>query len=100
MNRTECLYEQHLRKLGYIEIYDGEAAPQRPNDPTSLKPEERRFFIRYYQLVRNNHLTNEYVKLVFDKRANRLSHFPEHYRMTTNKTKQAQDMMALFTSRA
>ena len=97
MQRTECPYEEHLRKLGYIQIYDGETSPQRAKDPTSLKPEERKFFIRYYQLVRNNHPTNEYVKLVYDLRTGYLAHFPEHYRKLANGKRQITDMLAIHT---
>ena len=99
--RTECPYEQYLKQLGFIQIYDGESAPQRPDDPTSLKPGERSFFIRHYQLVRNNRMTNEYAKLVYDLRGEspRLRYFPEHYRKLANGAKKVEDMLAIRTVR-
>ena len=100
MNRTECFYEQHLRKLGYIQIYDGETAPQKQSDQFAIIPEERKFFIRYYQLVKHNHMVKEYVKLVYDLRTGYLKHFPEHYHMLPNGAKKTENMLALFTQRA
>ena len=100
MNRTECAYEEHLRKLGYVQIYDGEASPKKPNDFTSLEPGERKFFIRYYQLVKNNRPTDEYVKLVYDLRTGYLAHFPEHYLKTADGKRQARNMLALHTIKA
>ena len=99
MSRTECPYETYLRKLGYVQIYDGESESRRPNDPTSLAPEERKFFIRYYQLVKNNHMTNNYVKLVFDLRSGYLRHFPEHYHKLPNGAKGIENLLALRTVR-
>ena len=100
MNRTECPYEEYLRKMGYIQIYDGESIPQRKNDPTSLKPGERSFFIRYYQLIKNGHFINEYVKLVFDLRNGQLRHFPEHYTKTAKNHREVKDMTKLFQIKA
>ena len=99
MNRIECLYEEHLKKLGYIQIYDGESAPQKQSDQFSVAPGERGFFIRYYQLVRHHHMENEFVKLVYDLRTDppRLKYFPEHYHKLPNGAKQVEDLLALFT---
>jgi len=99
MNRTECPYEEHLRKAGYIQIYDGESAPQRKNDPTSLGPGERSFFIRYYQLIKNDRFTDEYVKLVYDLRTGFLRHFPEHYLKTADGKRQILDVTKLFSAK-
>jgi len=99
MQRTECPYEEYLRRLGYIQIYDGETAPKKASDQVNLKPEERKFFIRYYQLIKNNHPTDNYVKLVFDLRSGYLAHFPEHYRRLPNGKRQTKDILALHTIR-
>ena len=97
MQRTECPYEKELKKQGYIQIYDGQTASQKAGDQVNLKPEERMFFIRYYQLVINNRPTNNYVKLVYDLRTGYLRHFPEHYRKLANGKRQVKDMLALHT---
>ena len=99
MQRTECPYEEELRKRGYIQIYDGETSPRKTSDQITLKPEERTFFIRYYQLVKNNRPVNEYVKLVYDLRTGYLGHFPEHYHKTADGKRQVTDMLALFSIR-
>jgi len=101
MNRIECPYEELLKEAGYIQIYDGQSAPQRPNDPTSLKPEERKlkFFVRYYQKVENNHPVNKYVKLVYDLSTGNLRHFPEHYRKTSGNMRQVKNMLAIIDVR-
>ena len=77
MKRIECPYEQLLREAGYIQVYDGQVTPKRDNDISSLQPEDRRFFIRYYQQVKNNHFTNKYVKLVYDLKTSYCD--PHHY---------------------
>jgi len=101
MNRTECLYEKHLKKQGFIQIYDGETAPQKQSDQFAVDSEERRFFVRYYQLVQNNHMMNEYVKLVYDLRSDppRLKCLPEHYHKLPSGLKQVQNIFALSTIR-
>lgn len=68
MKRIRCDFEDLLKDAGYILIYDGQTARQRENDPTSLKPEDRRFFTRIYQQVKNNRPTDKYAKLIYDAR--------------------------------
>lgn len=66
--RLECPFEQLLREAGYIQTYDGQTAVQKAGDQFNLLPEERRFFIRRYQQVRNNKFTNKWAVLKFDLR--------------------------------
>ena len=68
MNRLECPFEQLLREAGYVEIYDGQTAPQKQSDQFPISIGDRRFFTRFYQQVRNNHFVEQYAKLVWDVR--------------------------------
>jgi len=69
MNRLECPFEQVLREAGYVQTYDGQTASQKRNEQFFVPPEERRFFVRYYQKINNNHLTDRFAKLVYDLRS-------------------------------
>ena len=69
MNRIECPFEQLLREAGYIQVYDGQTAVQKRTEQFFVPPEERRFFVRYYQQTKNNHFIDKYAKLVYDLRS-------------------------------
>ena len=67
--RIECPYEQVLREAGYVQIYDGQTAVQKATEQFNLQPAERRFFVRHYQQMKNNHFINKWAKLVYDTRS-------------------------------
>jgi len=68
MQRIECPFEELLREAGFVQTYDGQTALRKANEQFKLEPEERRFFTRQYQKVKNNHFIPEYAKLVYDLR--------------------------------
>lgn len=68
MQRIECPFEQLLREAGYVQTYDGQTSIHKASMQFNLQPEEKRFFTRQYQKVKNNRFTNEYAKLVYDLR--------------------------------
>lgn len=70
MNRIECPFEQVLRDAGYIEIYDGQTAPQKQSDQFQVPSKERNHFIRYYQQIKGSRFIEKYCKLVYDTRNN------------------------------
>ena len=69
IDRIECPFEQLLREAGYVEVYDGQTAPQKQSDQFPVSTEDRRFFTRFYQQVKNNHFTERYAKLVYNSRS-------------------------------
>lgn len=84
-NKTRCPYEVMLLELGYVEIYDGQSAQKKITEQFFVPPEERRFFVRYFQKVRNNHMTNEFAKLVYDLRTGWVE--PYHFKKTPDNIK-------------
>ena len=68
MQRIECLYEQDLKESGYVQIFDGQTTSHKATEQLKSQPEERRFFIRRYQKVRNNRFVNKWVTLKYDFR--------------------------------
>ena len=92
MQRIECPFEQLLREAGYMQTYDGQTTLHKATTQFNLQPEERRFFTRQYQKVRNNHFTNEYAKLVFDLRTDWCIEC-NVYKKSPNGARQAQQKM-------
>lgn len=68
VERIECPFEQLLREAGYVQIYDGQTAVQKATEQFNLRPDERRFFVRHYRQVKNNHFVDKWAKLVYDMR--------------------------------
>lgn len=91
-NRLECPFEQLLREAGYIQVYDGQTAMKKRNEQFFVLPEERRFFVRYYQQVLNNKMSNKYAKLVYDTRTGWCTEC-NIYRKMPNGMRQAQQRM-------
>lgn len=69
MKRIECPFEQLLRDAGYVQVYDGQTALHKATEQFGLQPAERRYFIRRYQKVRNNHFINKWATLKYDMRS-------------------------------
>ena len=92
MQRIECPFEQLLIEAGYVQTYDGQTTLHKANVQFSLQPEERRFFTRQYQKVRNNHFIPEYAKLVYDLRTGWCVEC-NIYRKASNGARQAQQVM-------
>jgi len=91
--RLECPFEELLREAGYIQIYDGQTVIQKRTDQFFVPPEERRFFVRYYQQVISNRLINKYAKLVYDLRSGWCTEC-NIYRKALNGMKQGQKMIS------
>lgn len=91
-SRIECPWEQILRYAGYVQIYDGQTAIQKRTEQFFVPPEERRFFVRYYQQVDNNHFVNKFAKLVYDLRSGWCTEC-NTYKKAPNGVKQAQQKM-------
>jgi len=92
VQRIECLFEQLLREAGYVQTYDGQTSLRKATEQFGLQPEERRFFTRQYQKVRNNHFIPEYAKLVYDLRTSWCTEC-NVYKKASNGVKQAQQVM-------
>lgn len=70
MQRIECPFEQVLRDAGYVQIYDGQTALHKATEQFGLLPAERRYFVRRYRKVRNNHFIDKWATLKYDMRTN------------------------------
>ena len=70
MQKIEYPIERFLREDGYVQIYDGQLSLHKASEQFKLLPEERRFFVRKYRKVKNNHFTRDCVKLIYDLRKN------------------------------
>jgi len=92
VQRIECPFEQLLREAGYVQIYDGQTTLRKATEQFQLQPEERRFFTRQYQKVRNNRFLPEYAKLVYDLRTGWCTEC-NVYRKAPNGVRQAQQVM-------
>jgi len=92
MQRVECPFEQLLREAGYIQTYDGQTTLRKVTEQFQLQPEERRFFTRQYQKVRNNRFLPEYAKLVYDLRTGWCTEC-NVYRKASNGARLAQQVM-------
>ena len=92
MQRIECPFEQLLREAGYVQTYDGQTSLHKATEQFKLQPEERRFFTRQYQKVRNNRFLPEYAKLVYDLRTGWCTEC-NIYRKVPNGVRQAQQVM-------
>lgn len=92
MQRIECPFEQLLREAGYVQTYDGQTASHKTSEQFTLRPEDRKFFTRQYQKVRNNHFANEYAKLIYDLRTGWCTEC-NIYRKAPNGARQAQQTM-------
>jgi len=92
VQRIECPFEELLRAAGYVQTYDGQATLRKATEQFNLQPEERRFFTRQYQKVKNNHFIPEYAKLVYDLRTGWCTEC-NIYRKAPNGVRQAQQIM-------
>jgi len=92
VQRIECPFEQLLREAGYVQTYDGQTSLHKAGEQFKLQPEERRFFTRQYQKVRNNRFIPEYAKLVYDLRTGWCTEC-NVYKKSPNGMRQAQQKM-------
>ena len=92
MQRIECPFEELLRAAGYVQTYDGQTTLRKATEQFNLQPEERRFFTRQYQKVKNNRFIPEYAKLVYDMRTSWCTEC-NVYKKAPNGAKQAQQVM-------
>lgn len=66
--RIECPLEKALKSAGFVQIYDGQSAIAARHQKNPMPPEERRFFVRHYQQVKNGRFVNWWAKFVYDTR--------------------------------